>query len=107
VTAHSDQGDAQQSAMPVRTSYTVSRRPHGAARAADTARTPQLPLTLPLRRRLMPVDWRERQTSQAALGNPKFRMCGLVCSRSAIIRVARNLSRAPTASLRDRAELDS
>jgi hypothetical protein len=35
--------------------YGFSRRPHGAARAADSARTPQLPLTLPLRRRLVPV----------------------------------------------------
>ena len=31
-----------------------------AARTADTARTPQLPLTLPLRRRLVPVGWREQ-----------------------------------------------
>jgi hypothetical protein len=35
----------------VRTFCTSSRRPHGAARAAYSARTPQLPLTLPLRRR--------------------------------------------------------
>ena len=46
---------------PVRTFCTVSRRPHGAARTADTARTPQLPLALPLRRRLVPVGWREQQ----------------------------------------------
>ena len=44
--------------IPVRTSCTGSRRPHWAARAADSARTPQLPLTLPLRRRLEPVGWR-------------------------------------------------
>ena len=30
-----------------------------AARAANTARSPQLPLALPLRRRLAPVGWRE------------------------------------------------
>jgi hypothetical protein len=38
----------------------------GAARAADTARTPQLPLTLPLRRRLMPVGWREQRDKSGA-----------------------------------------
>jgi len=37
-----------------------------AARAADSARTPQLPLTLPLRRRLVPVGWREGHSSGAA-----------------------------------------
>jgi hypothetical protein len=33
----------------VRSFCTVSRRPHGAARAADSAARPALPLTLPLR----------------------------------------------------------
>jgi hypothetical protein len=39
-----------------------------AARAADTARSPQLPLALPQRRRLAPVGWRE---SEAESGPPK------------------------------------
>ena len=34
-----------------------------AARAANTARTPQLPLALPLRRRQTPVGWREKACS--------------------------------------------
>ena len=33
-----------------------------AARAADSARTPLLPLALPQRRRLTPVGWREEQS---------------------------------------------
>jgi hypothetical protein len=46
----------------------------GAARAADAARTPQLPLTLPLRRRLVPVGWREQQgESGGAPENPGSR----------------------------------
>ena len=32
-----------------------------AARAANTARTPQLPLALPQRRRKTPVGWREKK----------------------------------------------
>ncbi len=32
-----------------------------AARAANSARSPQLPLALPLRRRLAPVGWRKKQ----------------------------------------------
>ena len=39
------------SVIRVRTFCTVSRRPAGAARAADSARSPSLPLALPLRRR--------------------------------------------------------
>ncbi len=70
-----------------------------AARAADSARTPQLPLTLPLRRRLEPAGWRETKNSGLP-HDPEFHMCRRVCSRPAIIRVGRNLSRAPTASLR-------
>ena len=31
-----------------------------AARAANSARSPQLPLALPLRRRLAPVGWRKK-----------------------------------------------
>lgn len=38
--------------------------PDGAARAADAARTPSLPLPLPLRRRLVPVGWRESETGR-------------------------------------------
>ena len=40
---------------------TSSRRPGRAARAADSARSPLLPLPLPQRRRLAPVGWREKQ----------------------------------------------
>ena len=44
-----------------------------------------------------PVGWRERKTP-GRLGDPEFQMCGGVASGSAIVRVGRNLSRAPTAS---------
>ena len=44
----------------VRTSCTGSRRPRGAARAADSAARPSLPLPLPLRpAKTTPVGWRE------------------------------------------------
>ena len=42
-----------------------------AARAADTTRSPQLPLALPQRRRLAPVGWREKQRTLGAAINSK------------------------------------
>jgi hypothetical protein len=56
-------------ASPVKAFCTSSRRPHGAARAADSARAPQLPLMLPLRRRLVPVGWRETYRSPVGAAN--------------------------------------
>jgi hypothetical protein len=44
----------------VTTFSTASRRPGRAARAAATARTPSLPLALPLRRRPRGAGWREK-----------------------------------------------
>jgi len=41
-----------------------------AARAANPARTPQLPLALPLRRRLAPVGWRENSKHFLGRQNP-------------------------------------
>ena len=47
-----------------------------AARAANTVRSPQLPLALPQRRRLTPVGWREkRKDLQAASGVQQFPEC--------------------------------
>ncbi len=52
-----------------------------AAHAANTARSPQLPLTLPQRRRLAPVGWREKLKRRAAddaltcLNDPYRRSC--------------------------------
>jgi hypothetical protein len=40
-----------------------------AARAADSARSPLLPLALPQRRRKTPVDWREREARNAGRGS--------------------------------------
>ena len=37
-----------------------------AARAADSARSPLLPLALPQRRRLTPVGWREKHETRTA-----------------------------------------
>ena len=45
----------------MRTFCTVSRRPGRAARAANSARSPLLPLAFPQRRRKTPVGWRERR----------------------------------------------
>ena len=45
----------------VRTSCTVSRRPQGAARAADSGRRSRAPASLPRSWPLTPVGWRERQ----------------------------------------------
>ena len=39
-----------------------------AARAADSARSPLLPLALPQRRRLTPVGWREKQKMDTGRG---------------------------------------
>ena len=48
-------------AAPVRTSCTVSRRPRGAARAADSAGSAALPLRSRAGWPLTPVGWREGQ----------------------------------------------
>ena len=40
--------------------YVVFKAARRAARAANTARSPLLPLALPQRRRLAPVGWREK-----------------------------------------------
>jgi hypothetical protein len=87
----------------VRTFCTSSRRPGRAARAADTAASPALPLRLPLRRAKRRVGWRENGKIP---GPPKT--CNvhdvaalhvqLVGSRSVIVRGGQNLSRAPSAS---------
>ena len=76
-TAHAD------GAASVRTSCTGSRRPHGAARAADLAAWPTLTLPLPLRPG--PNAGRLARKEELRVGDPKFSMCRRVCSRSAIV----------------------
>ena len=49
--------------------YGFKAAPHGAARVADSAARPTLPLTLPLRPGLTPVGWREGATELRA-ANP-------------------------------------
>jgi len=59
--------DHQQEALrfvPVKTSCTSFKAARRAARAANMARTPQLPLALPQRRRLTPVGRREKPPNQ-------------------------------------------
>jgi hypothetical protein len=55
-------------AVSVRTSCTTSRRPRGAARAADTAPWPSLSLPLRSGRGPVPVGWREGHSFGAAEG---------------------------------------
>ena len=80
-----------------------------AARAANSARSPLLPLALPQRRRLAPVGWREKhktsghiqQSSEVQLSNgkPGLAAIGSRCAPElGIVRHGQNLSRAPTAS---------
>jgi len=57
---------------------------HGAARAADTAARPTLPLTLPATAGLMPVGWRERHTGFGA------------AETQAVARAAADLTREPS-----------
>ena len=61
--AHHPTEDSQSASRPVRTSCTGSRRPPGAARAADTAGAAGLPLTLPPGCASTPVSWRESNNS--------------------------------------------
>ena len=53
----------------MRTFCTVFKAARRAARAADSARTPLLPLALPQRRRLTPVGWREKRSTDTGRGS--------------------------------------